>query len=54
MAGQRAGLKRFKREIRLARCIAHRNVVRTYDLGEVNGMYYLKVMDFGIACRSRR
>jgi len=36
-----AALERFKQEIRLARRIAHRNVVRTYDLGEQNGMYYL-------------
>ena len=36
-----AALERFKQEIRLARKIAHRNVVRTYDLGEQNGMYYL-------------
>jgi len=41
MAGGSAGLERFKQEIRLARKIAHRNVVRTYDLGEQNGMYYL-------------
>ena len=41
MAGDSAALERFKQEIRLARKIAHRNVVRTYDLGEVNGMYYL-------------
>jgi len=40
MAGG-AALDRFKQEIRLARRIAHRNVVRTYDLGEQNGMYYL-------------
>ena len=36
-----SALERFKQEIRLARKIAHRNVVRTYDLGELNGMYYL-------------
>ena len=41
MAGGTAALDRFKQEIRLARKIAHRNVVRTYDLGEQNGMYYL-------------
>jgi len=41
MAGGSAALERFKQEIRLARKIAHRNVVRTYDLGEQNGMYYL-------------
>ncbi len=36
-----SALERFKQEIRLARKIAHRNVVRTYDLGELNGIYYL-------------
>ena len=41
MAGETVALERFKQEIRLARKIAHRNVVRTYDLGEVGGMYYL-------------
>ena len=41
MAGGNVALDRFKQEIRLARKIAHRNVVRTYDLGEQNGMYYL-------------
>jgi len=41
MAGGTAALERFKQEIRLARRIAHRNVVRTYDLGEQHGMYYL-------------
>ena len=41
LAGDGVALERFKQEIRLARKIAHRNVVRTYDLGEVNGLYYL-------------
>jgi eukaryotic-like serine/threonine-protein kinase len=41
MVGGSVALDRFKQEIRLARRIAHRNVVRTYDLGEVNGIYYL-------------
>jgi len=41
LTGNSVALERFKQEIRLARRIAHRNVVRTYDLGEVNGMYYL-------------
>jgi serine/threonine-protein kinase len=41
MAGESVALERFKQEIRLARRIAHRNVVRTYDLGEVGGVYYL-------------
>jgi serine/threonine-protein kinase len=41
LAGDSVALDRFKQEIRLARKISHRNVVRTYDLGEANGMYYL-------------
>src|SRR5207248_8940338 len=41
LEGSGVALERFKQEIRLARRIAHRNVVRTYDLGEVNGTYYL-------------
>jgi len=36
-----AVLERFKSEIRLARRITHRNVVRTHDLGEYEGGYYL-------------
>jgi CheY-like chemotaxis protein len=34
-------LERFKTEIRLARRISHRNVVRTHDFGECAGVYYL-------------
>ncbi len=34
-------LERFKSEIRLARRISHRNVVRTHDLGESAGVYYI-------------
>jgi HAMP domain-containing protein/tRNA A-37 threonylcarbamoyl transferase component Bud32 len=34
-------LERFKQELRLARRITHRNVVRTYDIGEVDGVYYI-------------
>ena len=45
MSADTVALDRFKQEIRLARKIAHRNVVRTYDLGEVKGMYYL-TMEF--------
>jgi len=45
LAGDGVALERFKQEIRLARKIAHRNVVRTYDLGEVDGTYYL-TMEF--------
>ncbi len=38
-------LDRFKQEMRLARRITHRNVVRTYDLGETSGIYYI-TMEF--------
>jgi serine/threonine protein kinase len=34
-------LDRFKQELRLARRITHRNVVRTYDLGEADGIYFI-------------
>jgi serine/threonine-protein kinase len=34
-------LERFKSEIRLARRISHRNVVRTHDLGEHSGSYFI-------------
>lgn len=33
--------ERFKTEIRLARRISHRNVVRTHDLGEFDGRYFV-------------
>jgi len=36
-------LERFKREIRLARKITHRNVLRTYDYGEADGMYFISM-----------
>jgi serine/threonine-protein kinase len=36
-----SALERFKSEIRLARRISHRNVVRTHDLGESSGVYYI-------------
>lgn len=43
LTGDSGALERFKSEIKLARKIAHRNVVRTYDLGEVNGLYYISM-----------
>ena len=39
--GDEAVIERFKSEIRLARKITHRNVVRTHDLGEYEGGYFL-------------
>jgi HAMP domain-containing protein len=38
-------LNRFRSEIRLARLISHRNVVRTHDIGETGGLYYI-TMEF--------
>jgi serine/threonine-protein kinase len=38
-------LERFKQEIRLARRISHPNVVRTHDLGEADGQYFI-TMEF--------
>jgi len=34
-------LARFRSEVKLARRVTHRNVVRTFDLGEHDGEYYL-------------
>jgi len=36
-------LDRFKQEIRLARRITHRNVLRTHDFGETNGTPYISM-----------
>ena len=34
-------VERFRREVRLARRVTHRNVARTYDLGEHEGLRFL-------------
>ena len=36
-------LERLKSELRLARRISHRNVVRSHDLGEWQGLYFLSM-----------
>jgi serine/threonine-protein kinase len=36
-------VERFKREIRLARKITHRNVLRTFDYGEAEGVYFISM-----------
>ncbi len=41
LLSDRTLLERFKAEVRLARRISHPAVVRTHDLGESGGMYYL-------------
>ena len=45
IANDTTALERFKSEIRLARKISHRNVVRTHDLGEARGLYFI-TMEF--------
>ncbi|MDB4914217.1 MAG: protein kinase [Gemmatimonadetes bacterium] len=45
LAQDTTALERFKSEIRLARKISHRNVVRTHDLGEARGLYFI-TMEF--------
>ena len=41
LAGDESAVERFKNEIRLARRISHRNVVRTHDIGESGGAYFV-------------
>jgi eukaryotic-like serine/threonine-protein kinase len=45
MEADPSALDRFRSEIRLARRISHRNVVRTHDIGESDGLYYI-TMEF--------
>ena len=45
LLGDSTLLERFKQEIRLARRISHPNVVRTHDLGESDGTYFI-TMEF--------
>ncbi|MCA9700157.1 MAG: hypothetical protein KC431_21715, partial [Myxococcales bacterium] len=45
MAATTEVVERFRREVRLARRVTHRNVARTYDLGEFQGWRFL-TMEF--------
>jgi eukaryotic-like serine/threonine-protein kinase len=50
--------RRFKQELRLARQVTHKNVVRIHDLGEINGikyitMPYLKGQDLATVMKQR-
>ncbi|TDI36940.1 MAG: serine/threonine protein kinase [Acidobacteria bacterium] len=36
-------LKRFRREVRIARQVAHPNVCRVYDIGEADGLMFLSM-----------
>src|SRR3954471_20482715 len=37
----KAALRRFRNEVRIARQVSHPNVCRVYDIGEVDGLAYL-------------
>ncbi|HEX2164680.1 MAG TPA: serine/threonine-protein kinase, partial [Thermoanaerobaculia bacterium] len=41
LAGDAANVERMREELRLARRITHPNVLRTFDLGEVDGVPYI-------------
>jgi len=41
LVSEEGSRERFKDEIRLTRRITHRNVVRTHDFGESNGLWYI-------------
>src|ERR1700691_3896637 len=43
MARDAGMLARFHNEVRIARQVAHQNVCRVYDLGEINGQPYLSM-----------
>jgi serine/threonine-protein kinase len=43
LANEPTLLERFKQEIRLARRITHRNVLRTHDFGEANGVPFISM-----------
>jgi serine/threonine-protein kinase len=43
LASEPSLLERFKQEIKLARRITHRNVLRTHDFGEANGVPFISM-----------
>jgi Protein kinase domain len=43
IAGNPVALDRFRNEVRIARRVSHPNVCRVYDLGEVDGNYFLSM-----------
>lgn len=45
LAGEPKLIERFRQELRLARQVSHRNVVRIHDIGQAGDLYFL-TMDF--------
>ncbi len=41
IASDREVIQRFRRELKLARTVSHKNVCRMYDLGQKEGVYYI-------------
>src|ERR1043165_8901722 len=43
VAHNERALERFRNEVRIARQVSHPNVCRVYDLGEIQGLYFLSM-----------
>jgi serine/threonine-protein kinase len=43
LTNSESAIERFRNEVRLARQVAHANVCRVYDLGEIDGIYFLSM-----------
>src|SRR5215469_4124718 len=43
LSSSESAIERFRNEVRLARQVAHPNVCRVYDLGEIDGSYFLSM-----------
>ena len=43
VAGNPEAIARFRQEVRVARQVSHPNVCRVYDLGEIDGLYFLSM-----------
>src|SRR6185436_130872 len=43
IARNERALERFRNEVRIARQVSHPNVCRVYDLGEMQGLYFLSM-----------
>jgi eukaryotic-like serine/threonine-protein kinase len=57
VAGDVAALTRFRREVKLARRVTHKNVARTFDLGAHDGVRFLTmelILGEALSARARR